>query len=344
MQSSAIIVALVASLVSMQPVEAKAPVKASSTRKSKAKAPPKKTPPTYKAETVNDANNHPDLAPKAVGAAALRAQILLDRANFSVGEIDGTIGSNTISALNGIRDLRKLSAGEGVDQATWQVLNKDTDAALVPYTITATDLKGPFVKVPVDMMAKAKLTYLGYSSPLEALGEKFHISPALLRQLNPGKGFMRIGEKITVPNVLTTLNTQAAKIVVSKSEKTVTAFDEAGNVIAQYPCSSGSDHDPLPIGDWKVTGVAKNPKFHYNPDLFWDAKEDQAKATIPAGPRNPVGLVWIDLSKEHYGIHGTPSPSTIGYKESHGCIRLTNWDALELASIVKPGTPASLIE
>jgi len=116
------------------------------------------------------------------------------------------------------------------------------------------------------------------------------------------------------------------------------------DMIAQYPCTSGSEHDPLPIGDWKVTGVFKNPKFNYNPDLFWDAKPKDSKATIAPGPNNPVGVVWIDLSKEHYGIHGTPSPGQIGHTESHGCIRLTNWDALELAGLVEKGTPVSLVE
>jgi lipoprotein-anchoring transpeptidase ErfK/SrfK len=106
----------------------------------------------------------------------------------------------------------------------------------------------------------------------------------------------------------------------------------------------GSEHDPLPVGEWKVRSVTRDPVFHYNPDLFWDAKAGDSKATLKAGPNNPVGLVWIDLSKEHYGIHGTPDPSRIGHTTSHGCIRLTNWDALELAAMVRPGTPAILEE
>lgn len=232
----------------------------------------------------------------------------------------------------------------GVDDAVWQALDQDAAPALVSYTITPEDLKGPFVKVPHDMMAQAKLRYLGYASPLDELAEKFHISPNLLQRLNPGKSMKRAGETLVIPNVQTDITGQAAKIVVSKSKSTVTVLDDAGNIIAQYPCTSGSEHDPLPIGEWKVVGVAKNPKFHYNPALFWDANPKDAKATIAPGPRNPVGLVWIDLSKEHYGIHGTPDPAAIGHTQSHGCIRLTNWDALQLASLVKPGTPASLVE
>jgi lipoprotein-anchoring transpeptidase ErfK/SrfK len=137
---------------------------------------------------------------------------------------------------------------------------------------------------------------------------------------------------------------KADKIVVDKSASTVALVDAGGRVVAQFPATTGSEHDPLPIGDWKVQGVSKNPEFHYNPDLFWDAKADQAKATIPAGPNNPVGVVWIDLSKEHYGIHGTPEPRTIAKTQSHGCIRLTNWDVLKVAAAVKPGTPAILQE
>ncbi len=298
----------------------------------------------FDVQDVNNAANHPDLTDKAKGSAALRAQILLDRANFSVGEIDGEIGKNTESALDGFRKQHHIASGAGIDQQVWEALNEDHEPALVPDEITEADLKGPFVKVPADMLAKAKLAHLGYASPVDELGEKFHIAPVLLRRLNPGKSLHRAGEKILVPNVTTDLHGMAAKIVVSKSMNTVTAFDEAGNILAQYPCSSGSEHDPLPIGEWKITGIARNPSFHYNPELFWDAKKEQTKETIAPGPRNPVGLVWIDLLKEHYGIHGTPAPARIGYTQSHGCIRLTNWDALELASLVKPGTPADLVE
>jgi lipoprotein-anchoring transpeptidase ErfK/SrfK len=137
---------------------------------------------------------------------------------------------------------------------------------------------------------------------------------------------------------------RAANIVVSKSESAIRAYDATGTLLAFYVATIGSEHDPLPIGEWKINGVARDPKFHYNPDLFWDAKPTSEKATLQSGPNNPVGPVWIDLSKDHYGIHGTPEPGKVGHAESHGCIRLTNWDALELASMVKPGTPATLKE
>ena len=225
--------------------------------------------------------------------------------------------------------------------------------AVVSYMILKEDVKGPFTRLPRvrgrdkvtrQMLAEARLHRLYYQSPLELLGEKFHASPALLLRLNPGKNFRKAGEQIQVPNVLTPTPSPAASIVVNGSIRGVMAFDEHGRVLAFYPATVGSEHDPLPIGDWVITGKRLNPKFKYNPKLFWDAQNKRPRATLPPGPNSPVGVVWIDLSKEHYGIHGTPEPSQIGRTQSHGCIRLTNWDAAELAEMVKPGTPAILQE
>lgn len=298
----------------------------------------------YTAEAVNNAALQDVITGNMVGPAVLRAQILLDRANFSVGQIDGATGDNFRRAVSGFRVSRKLSADPVIDDAAWQALNVDAAPALTQYTITAEDTKGPFIKkIPRDMMEQAKLESLGYADVMEALGEKFHCSPKMLTRLNPGAKF-EAGQEIVVPNVATTIPVKAGSVVVSKSKVTVEVLDPAGNLIAQYPATIGSEHDPLPVGEWKITGVAKNPVFHYNPKLFWDADPTHSKAKIPAGPNNPVGMVWIDLSKEHYGIHGTPEPSRIGYSQSHGCIRLTNWDALELAELVKPGIPAILKE
>jgi len=143
-----------------------------------------------------------------------------------------------------------------------------------------------------------------------------------------------------VPNVLgATAIGEATKIVVDKSASTVALVNASGRVVAQFPATTGSEHDPLPIGEWKVTTVQRNPTFNYNPDLFWDADPAHSKAKIPAGPNNPVGTVWIDLTKEHYGIHGTPEPSQVGHTQSHGCVRLTNWDAQKVVRWAKPGTP-----
>jgi lipoprotein-anchoring transpeptidase ErfK/SrfK len=231
-----------------------------------------------------------------------------------------------------------------VDADTWQSLDADTSQAVIPYTVTPDDIAGPFQQIPRDMMAQAKLTSLGYQSVQEKLGERFHISPALLKQLNRGKTLGKVGEEIMVPNVAREYSVAADKIVVSKNKRTVSAFGADGKLLAEYPATMGSEHDPLPIGEWKITEVQHYPWFHYNPELFWDAKPKDSKAKIPPGPNNPVGVAWIGLSKEHYGIHGSPEPSHIGHTESHGCIRLTNWDAEELSKMVKAGLPAILQE
>jgi len=201
---------------------------------------------------------------------------------------------------------------------------------------------GPFTPVPEDMMEKAALPALGYGSALEKLAETFHASPALLKKLNPGASFDRAGETIQVPAVKRQPLVGAASVRVDASDASVQVLDEGGKMLARYPATMGSEKDPLPVGKWKINGVTKNPVFQYNPDLFWDAEPEHAKAKIPAGPNNPVGAAWVDLSKEHYGIHGTPEPSTVGKTQSHGCIRLTNWDVMQLADAVAPGMPAVL--
>lgn len=298
-------------------------------------------PASLTAEVVNDAS----VANAGASiAGVLRAQVLLDRAQFSPGEIDGGFGSNTRTAIAGFQRSRNLPASGELDAATWTALNADSADVLVSYTVTADDVVGPFNSIPADMIEKSRLDALGYASAAEALGEKFHASPKLLQRLNPGQDLGLAGATLLVPSVTATALPKAAKVVVDQSDATVMLVDEAGNIYAQFPATMGSEHDPLPIGEWKINGVATDPVFHYNPTLFWDANPDHGKARIPAGPNNPVGVVWVDLSKEHYGIHGTPEPSKIGKTNSHGCVRLTNWDAQELAKLVKKGVTVEFHE
>ncbi len=296
-------------------------------------------------EAVNDASLIATVGPKTRGAAVLRAQILLGHANFGPGELDAVYGSTMRRAIVGYQASKGLDANGTIDADTWVTLNRDAVPALVTYRITAEDVAGPFVLIPHDIMEQAKLPALGYASPAEALGEKFNASPALLQQLNPSQDFATAGQDIVVPNICSpVLLPEVAKVVVDRSDSVVMLVDAAGKIIAQFPVTTGSKHDPLPIGAWKILGVTKKPVFRYNPALFWDAKSVKKKATISAGPNNPVGVVWIDLSKEHYGIHGTPEPSKISKTQSHGCIRLTNWNALALAQAVSPGMPVILQE
>lgn len=289
------------------------------------------------APTVNAQQRRPSNKPDM-----LATQVLLDRAGFSPGEIDGKGGANTQRAIEAYERETKTTIADALSA---------NQSPTITYTITPEDAATPTVAViPEDMMEKGKLKRLDYTSIVEALGERFHASPMLLKRLNPTAAFAA-GEAIVVPNVEPISDANAkvkpipdVTVQVSKAKSTLTVTDAAGKVLMHAPVTSGSQHDPLPIGSWTVTSVVRNPTFNYNPDLFWDADPAHAKAKIPAGPNNPVGLVWIDISKPHYGIHGTPEPRTVGHTTSHGCVRLTNWDALKLAAMVGKGTKVEFVE
>ena len=299
----------------------------------------------------------PTTAPSATAARTqqvadddiLAIQVRLDRAGFSPGEIDGRGGLNTRKALLAFQRARSLTPSGRAEPETVAALAADGAAPLTTYVLTEEDLAGPFVPaVPGDLMDQATLPALAFTSVLEMLGERFHGSPRLLQQLNPDAGFDTAGESIVVPNVTPpppeSSGVPGITVMVSKKESVLTVRSQDGSTLLHAPVTTGSEHDPLPLGDWTVTSVARDPQFHYNPDLFWDADPTHAKATIPPGPNNPVGVVWIDLTREHYGLHGTPEPRLIGRAESHGCVRLTNWDALRVASMVAQGTPVRFIE
>lgn len=302
--------------------------------------------------------------PPFKASPVLQAQVELDRLGFSPGVIDGREGKNYAGAIRGFQAAHGLPQNGQLDDATRQALERQPIPATRLVRIPAAFAAGPFTpNIPKDATAQARLPSLQYRNVVEALAERFHTTPQTLKALNPANAKAGAGAVVRVPNVPDIDEAQlgpddrgwngtlerlgvapdqpaAAKVVVDKSDGVLRAYDGNDRLIAQFPATMGSEHDPLPIGEWKIQGVSRNPEFHYNPKLFWDASAKDEAAVLKPGPNGPVGVVWIDLSKPHYGIHGTSEPSTIGRAESHGCVRLTNWDAARLAQMVKSGVPA----
>lgn len=307
----------------------------------------------------------------------MQLQVVLDRLGFTPGVVDGKEGLSTRNAIAGFQEARKLEATGELDASTRQALAAWSNIpATRVVTIPVDFAAGPFLAIPTKPAEQAKLPSLGYQSLDEKLAERFHTTPETLRMLNPvdtgpapsgspsdvaAATTFHAGQQIRVPNIggdridngavaeagwrntlamlgVGSTQPQAAKIVVSKSKGTLKVYDGAEKLVGVYTATMGSRRDPLPLGNWKVVGLARNPDFAFDPDLFWDVPDSNAKQRLPPGPNGPVGVAWIDLNKAHYGIHGTPEPSTIGRAQSHGCVRLTNWDVARLAQMVKPGT------
>jgi lipoprotein-anchoring transpeptidase ErfK/SrfK len=274
---------------------------------------------------------------------------LLDRAGFSPGQIDGKFGTNASHALSAFQQTRKLTSTGQPNCDSWHALGGDTSGpTIVTYAVTPEDLKGPFTSsIPRDLVAQGSLPELGYTSALEALAERFHVSPLLLQHMN-GRVPLAPGKEIQVPAVMPfdpnakpspDPSADDVTITVSRDESSLRATHADGSPIFFAPVTTGSARDPLPLGTWKVTGIDWRPVFHYDPALFWDAKRTDSKTAIKAGPNNPVGIAWIDLNLPHYGLHGTPEPRNIAHTESHGCVRLTNWDVARVVTLVRVGTP-----
>jgi lipoprotein-anchoring transpeptidase ErfK/SrfK len=287
-------------------------------------------------------------------ALAAKVQILLDRARFSPGVIDGRGGENVDNALEAFRKANGLDgnagkgkdAGKGIDEATLaklaEIAKESSDPVLTEYTITEEDAKGPFAKeIPDGLEEQAKLDRLAYRDPVELLAERFHMDEDFLKELNPGKDLAKAGTVITVANVKaggTEARAGAVKrIEVDRAEKQLRAYGDDDKLLAVFPATIGSTSRPAPTGTHEVKAVAKNPDYTYNPEYKFEGVKTDKPFKIAPGPNNPVGSTWIDLSKDGYGIHGTPEPSKIGKTASHGCVRLTNWDAEVLARMVKPG-------
>jgi lipoprotein-anchoring transpeptidase ErfK/SrfK len=308
---------------------------------------------TLDAATVNQAQlSQAQLSPKSKpgktpSAILLRAQVLLDRADFSPGVIYGKPGENARQAIAAFQKARGLRAEGKLDKETLaKLLETGSEPALIAYKIGEGDVKGPFVAdMPKDLEHLAALDHLGYRSPLELLSEKFHASEALLQALNPEQKFDAAGATITVPNIRAARTTgKVVKIEVDKPARGLRAFGPGGELVAYYPASVGSKEKPAPSGTYRVRRSMFNPTYTYDPKFAFKGVKAKEKLEIAEGPNNPVGSVWIDLTKASYGIHGTAHPETIGKTESHGCVRLTNWDATELAHMVSKATVVAFLD
>jgi lipoprotein-anchoring transpeptidase ErfK/SrfK len=273
-----------------------------------------------------------------------RVEILLDRANFSPGEIDGRGGDNLNQAIAAYRQAHGLSGGSAIDGDLMKALLNDHAPVLQQYTISADDEKGPFLgNVPKDFKALAKLKHVGYANPQEMFAEKFHMNASLLHELNPDADFSKTGTAITVAQPGGGQLPAVARVEVDKTQNQVRAYDDSGTVVAMFPATVGSTERPAPSGKAVVVAVAPNPSYTYDPKRLTFGPKHTGKLTIKPGPNNPVGATWIALNIQTYGIHGTPDPQLVGKTASHGCVRLTNWDAVALGKAVKKGTPVEFV-
>jgi lipoprotein-anchoring transpeptidase ErfK/SrfK len=309
--------------------------------------------PAWGAELKPDAVNSAEPSSKALSSEkatplGIRLQVLLDRAHFSPGEIDGRFGENAKKALYAYAEAQQLPSSDTVTDEVWKKLAVDDRPVLADYTITEKDVSGVFLqKLPSKMEDMKDIPKLAFTSPREALAEKFHMSEQLLSALNPGQRFDRAGDTITVVDagVAQTPNgSKADRVEVDKRRQTVKLFDKTNALIGFYPATVGSEQKPSPSGTLKVTEVSRNPTYRYNPDYHFKGVHSSKPFTIRPGPNNPVGTVWINLSAEGYGIHGTPFPGKVSKAESHGCVRLTNWDAERVAERVAKGTQVAFVE
>jgi len=303
------------------------------------------------ADAINGAPINLPITGDVRGPSVLKTQVYLDRNHYSVGSIDGRWGRNSAITVWWWQKAHGLPATGDVDDATFRSIAQAAGAgqAVVPYTITADDVKGPFVHIPDSPYDKAKLSCLCYESLREELSERFHCTEDFLELLNPDVKIndQQAGATINVPNVrppLTQDQPDIAKVVISLAGNSYDAFDANGNLIFHAPTTVGSGYDPSPDETVHVVDIVPMPHFHYDPTLYHEVPDSEPDAHMSPGPNSPVGVVWMALSKEHYGMHGTAEPDSIGYASSHGCVRLTNWDAQEVSHRIQKGVPVSFVD
>ena len=299
-------------------------------------------PPTHSPEglAINAAIPGPALNGLQTRNLLVRAEVLLDRAHFSPGVIDGRAGSNLQKAVVAFQQARGLATDATITPALWQALTGvDAQPVVTDYVITEDDVKGPFVaSIPKDLKAMSELKATAYSGPLELLSEKFHMDRALLTALNPGVDFNNAGSTIVVAALgPQDLPLKIERVEVDKSLGQLRAYGPGGFLAAAFPATVGSEERPAPDGELTVETIVKDPNYSYDPKRLTFGHRKDGPLIIQPGPNNPVGSVWIALSKATYGIHGAPDPAQVGKVASHGCVRLTNWDARELAEALAKG-------
>lgn len=277
----------------------------------------------------------------------VKAQVLLSRRSISPGVIDGVDGENFRKAVAQYRRQASLGEGDEIDEVVWTGLGGDAVSDIVvAYELSRKDADYTFAKaIPKDYAKQARMKRLSYTSPQEMLGERFHMSEKLLQALNPGERFTKAGESVLVVSAGRSLEKGAARRVDAvKSTGMVVVYGEGDVILASYPATIGSEDTPSPDGEHTVERIARNPNYTYDPEKNFQQGRNMEKLVLPPGPNGPVGTVWIALSKPTFGIHGTPEPSKVSKTTSHGCVRLTNWDAEELADLVTPGVPVRFVE
>ena len=295
---------------------------------------------TLGAEQINAATfDGAEVSGDKRSALAIKVQVLLDGQDFSPGVIDGFMGDNVTRALAAWEHANGLGGDGKLDPEAWARLSADGAPVFTTYTITDDDLKGPYVaEVPTDYAEMAKMKNVSFTGPDEMLAERFHMDLKLMHLLNPEADFGKAGSQLTVAALRQRPDVgKAEKVTVDKKTSSLTALGADGKVLAFFPVTVGSDELPSPSGTHKVKVVVHNPDYSYRPDVNFRQGENTKNMKIPPGPNGPVGTVWIGLDKPTYGIHGTAEPSPVGKHFSHGCARLTNWDAETLAGMVKPG-------
>ncbi len=292
-------------------------------------------------QQINEAQ-FSELLPKGLSAVTTKLQILLDRANANPGVIDGVAGENVTKAIRGYEEMHALLPTGLMTAELWSQLQSKEPVTKI-YTIDAADVEKLVAAIPDDYLEKSKMQWLGYTSGAEAIAEMFHMDKDFLIILNPGAKFLA-GETVLVGDPGASPKIAVTRIIADKTNKRLVVYGDDGNPDIIYPATIGSDATPSPEGTHEVRTVADFPTYSYNPDVNFQQGTNNKKLTIPPGPNGPVGSTWIDLTEPTYGIHGTPEPAQISKTSSHGCVRLTNWDAAELAKLVKPGVKVTFVE